>query len=68
MLVARNQDINLDDQATFCAEGRVAGYLFPKFTHRLVQGAMKRACISARLRARSPHDLRHTYATLLLND
>ncbi len=27
---------------------------------------MKRACISAKLRRRTPHDLRHTYATLLL--
>jgi len=50
------------------AKGGLAGYLFPEITHRLVQGAMKRACISARLRVRSPHDLRHTYATLLLMD
>jgi integrase len=50
------------------AEGGTAGYLFPEITHRLVQGAMKRACVSARMRTRSPHDLRHTYATLLLMD
>ena len=51
------------------AEGGAAvGYLFPDITHRLVQGAMKRACVSARLRTRSPHDLRYTYATLLLMD
>ena len=27
---------------------------------------MRRACMAARLRTRSPHDLRHTYATILL--
>lgn len=32
----------------------------------MVQTAMRRACVAARLRTRSPHDLRHTYATLLL--
>jgi integrase len=50
------------------AQGRQAEYLFPDFTQRIVQGAMSRACIAARLRCRSPHDLRHTYATLLLMD
>jgi hypothetical protein len=34
----------------------------------MVQRAMTRACRTAGLRARHPHDLRHTYATLLLMD
>lgn len=34
----------------------------------MVQGALRRACMAVRLRVRSPHDLRHTYATLLLMD
>ena len=32
----------------------------------MVQTATRRACMAARLRTRSPHDLRHTYATTLL--
>jgi len=48
--------------------GVQAHYLFPGITQRVVQGMVKRACTAARLRARSPHDLRHTYATLLLMD
>ncbi len=43
-------------------------YLFPEITQRMVQVALRRACLAARLRVRSPHDLRHTYATLLLMD
>jgi integrase len=35
-------------------------------TQRQVQRAMERTCLAARLRVRHPHDLRHTYATLLL--
>jgi integrase len=50
------------------AQGGQAEYLFPNLTQRIVQGAMKRACLAAELRCRSPHDLRHTYATLLLMD
>ena len=37
-------------------------------TQRMIQRAMPRACKAARLRVRNPHDLRHTYATLLLMD
>jgi integrase len=48
------------------AAGVQAHYLFPGITQRMVQGAMRRACLSARLRVRSPHDLRHTYSTILL--
>ncbi|MEJ2071578.1 MAG: site-specific integrase, partial [Syntrophobacterales bacterium] len=44
------------------------GYLFPGISQRMVQRAMARACRFANLRARHPHDLRHTYATLLLMD
>jgi integrase len=48
------------------AGGVQAHYLFPGITQRMVQGAMRRACLAARLRVRSPHDLRHTYSTILL--
>jgi integrase len=48
------------------ALGIQAHYLFPEVTQRMVQTAMRRACMAARLRTRSPHDLRHTYATILL--
>ena len=51
------------------AEGRLQSpYLFPGITQRMVQRAMQRACMAARLRVRNPHDLRHTYATMLLMD
>lgn len=51
------------------AEGKLPGrYLFPDMTHRMIQRAMETACRAARLRRRNPHDLRHTYATLLLMD
>ena len=51
------------------AEGRLPSpYLFPGITQRMVQRAMQRACMAARLRVRNPHDLRHTYATMLLMD
>jgi integrase len=46
--------------------GIQAHYLFPGITQRMVQNALRRACTVARLRTRSPHDLRHTYATILL--
>jgi integrase len=46
--------------------GVLPRYLFPGISQRMVQGALRRACTAARLRVRSPHDLRHTYATLLL--
>jgi integrase len=50
------------------AAGTEVIYLFPGLTQRLVQGAMRRACLAAKLRIRRPHGLRHTYATLLLMD
>jgi integrase len=50
------------------AAGVIPHYLFSGITQRLVQGAVRRACMAAKLRTRSPHDLRHTYATLLLMD
>lgn len=49
-------------------EGRELSYLFPGVTQRTVQMGLKRACRLARLRVRNPHDLRHTYASLLLMD
>jgi integrase len=48
------------------AAGVLPHYLFPGITQRMVQTAMRRGCMAARLRTRSPHDLRHTYATILL--
>jgi integrase len=36
------------------------------FSQRKLQGVMKRVCTGAQLRVRNPHDLRHTYATILL--
>jgi integrase len=50
------------------ARGRQVGYLFSGITQRQVQRAMERACLAAQVRVRSPHDLRHTFATLLLMD
>ncbi len=51
------------------SEGKEVGYLFfPKITQRIVQRAMQRACRAAKVRTRTPHDLRHTYATILLMD
>ncbi len=50
------------------AAGVLPRYLFPGISQRMVQGALRRACTAARLRVRNPHDLRHTYATLLLMD
>jgi integrase len=49
------------------AEGNIPSlYLFPGITQRMVQRAMERTCKAARLRVRHPHDLRHSYATILL--
>jgi integrase len=50
------------------ATGTEVSYLFPGITQRMAQGAMRRACLAAKLRIRHPHDLRHSYATLLLMD
>jgi integrase len=49
-------------------QGSEIGYLFPAFTQRVIQRALERACRAAKVRIRSPHDLRHTYATILLMD
>ncbi len=48
------------------AAGDLPHYLFPGITQRMVQTAMRRGCMAARLRIRSPRDLRHTYTTILL--
>jgi integrase len=48
--------------------GGEPGHFFPGITQRMVQRAMERACAAARMRRRTPHDLRHSYATLLLMD
>jgi integrase len=54
--------------AALAEERLQSHYLFPEITQRMVQRAMQRICISARLRVRNPHDLRHSYATALLMD
>ncbi len=38
------------------------------FSQRKVQSELKRVCKAARLEVRNPHDLRHTYAKILLTD
>lgn len=55
-------------KAALAGESLQSHYLFPEITQRMVQRAMQRACLSARLRVHNPHDLRHTYATMLLMD
>jgi integrase len=51
------------------AEGRLPSpYLFPGITQRMIQRAMQQGCKAARLRIHNPHDLRHTYASMLLMD
>jgi integrase len=40
-------------------------YRWP-YSQRKIQTLMKRVCKAAGLRQRNPHDLRHTYATMLL--
>lgn len=40
-------------------------YLLP-YSQNKIQGLLKRVCRSAGFRYRNPHDLRHTYATILL--
>jgi integrase len=47
-------------------DGGEVSYLFPGITERAVRAAVKRVCQLARIRVRTPHDLRHTYATILL--
>ena len=54
--------------------GAEADLLFPDakekgpwpYSQRKIQGIMRRVCTGAQLRVRNPHDLRHTYATILL--
>ena len=40
-------------------------HLFP-YSQNKIQGLLKRVCRAAGFRYRNPHDLRHTYATILL--
>jgi integrase len=65
-LVAKLEALIRERRRESLAEGVQPHYLFPGVTQRMVQTSMRRACLSAKLRTRSPHDLRHTYATILL--
>ena len=56
----------LDLRKVALSEGRDVTYLFPGITQRIVQKALKSVCRFAKLRVRHPHDLRHTYASILL--
>jgi len=47
-------------------KGERAGYLFPGITQRMVQNAFIKTCRLAKVRRRRVHDLRHTYASVLL--
>lgn len=49
-------------------KGEQVGYLFAGVSQNFARNAMRRACDLAKIRTRSPHDLRHTYASLLLMD
>jgi integrase len=46
--------------------GKAVDYFFPGTAQAKVQEQMRRVCLRAGLRPRTPHDLRDTYATLLL--
>ncbi len=47
-------------------KGERAGYLFPGITQRMVQNAFIKTCRMAKVRRRRVHDLRHSYASVLL--
>jgi integrase len=53
-------------KAALAGENLQSRHLFPGITQRNIQRAMHQACKSARLWVRSPHDLRHTCATMFL--
>lgn len=67
-LVARLQSHILRKRKEALSEGRDFTYLFPGITQRLVQKGLERACRAGKVRLRHPHDLRHTYAAILLMD
>jgi integrase len=48
------------------SEAKDVTYLFPEITQRIVQKALKGVYRFVKLRVRHPHDLRHTYASILL--
>ena len=56
----------LDLKKEALREGKIVGYLFEGVTERMVQRGLERACKAAKIRRRHPHDLRHTYATIML--
>ena len=59
-----NHIFNLKKEAF--KSGERVGRLFSGITQRMVQGAVERACRFAKVRRRRPHDLHHTYASILL--
>lgn len=65
-LVAKLEDYIFELRKEALRTGIDDGYLFAGITQRMVQNGLRRACRLSKLRVRSPHDLRHTYATLLL--
>ena len=67
-LVARLQSYLLRKRKEALSEGKDVTYLFPGITQRLAQKGLERACRTAKVRLRHPHDLRHTYAAILLMD
>jgi len=58
----------LDLRKKALAEGEKVTYLFCHLNYTVLYQAMRRACQRAGLRVRHPHDLRHTYASILLMD
>ena len=61
-------------EALKAGRGGVVDLMFPDpgekyrwpYSQRKIQTLMKRVCKAAKLRIRNPHDLRHTYASILL--
>lgn len=66
--------MNLKKRSFKSGRGGEVDLLFPDptesgywpYSQRKIQGLVKRVCRDAKLRQRNPHDLRHTYASILL--
>ncbi|SMC26644.1 integrase [Desulfacinum hydrothermale DSM 13146] len=68
VLVTKLEGYILELRKEALRTGAEDGYLFAGITQRMVQSGLRRACRLSKLRVRSPHELRHTYASLLLMD